>query len=256
MEWLQRGSRVSLIVVMVAVGCGPARGPLRYGSLVMGDRGLDYKPGIEVWTLPNKLTVAIAPDDRANIVSVDVRYRVGAAADPQGKTGLAHLVEHMMFELRSVPNGPTLAERLALVALGHNAYTTSDATHYSEIGLASSLDELLAIEATRMVVGCRGLDQATFERERAVVVQELAERGQRGRLDVGEALQRELFGAAHAYAHTAAGIDVARLALDDVCAFVDAYYAPATAILVVSGPPRGRGLAPDADRPRRSAHRR
>ena len=52
---------------------------VRYGSPAMGDRGLDYKPGIAWWTLPNKLTVAIAPDDRANIVSVDVRYLVGTA---------------------------------------------------------------------------------------------------------------------------------------------------------------------------------
>lgn len=236
MELLRSGSRASLIVVaVIAAGCGSSRGQLRYGSLAIGDRWLDYKPGIEWWTLPNHLTVAIAPDDRANLVSVDVRYLVGAAEDPPGKTGLAHLVEHMMFELRSAPKGPTLQDRLAVVALGHNAFTTSDATHYFEVGLATSLNELLAVEALRMGLGCRGLDQATFERERAVVVEELAQRGQRGKLEFRAALQRELFGTAHAYAHTAAGGDVAGLTLDDVCAFVDAYYAPANAILVAGG---------------------
>src|ERR1700749_4219102 len=122
MERLPRGL-IGLVVVVVAfgcgaIGCGTMRGQVRYGSLKLDERTLSYKPRIEWWGLPNGLTVAIAPDDRTNLVSVDVRYLVGAADDPPGKTGLAHLVEHLMFELRTTPDGPTLADRLALLALG------------------------------------------------------------------------------------------------------------------------------------------
>jgi zinc protease len=69
------------------------------------------------WKLANQLTVAMMPDQRVNLVSVEVRYLVGAADDPPGKTGLAHLVEHLMFARRAEPGGPEIADRLAAVAL-------------------------------------------------------------------------------------------------------------------------------------------
>lgn len=228
MGWLRHVWWIGIL----ALACYTPRVRVRFGSLRTGERAHAYKLGVETWTLDNHLTVAVTPDDRVNLVSVDVRYRVGSAEDPPGKTGLAHLVEHLLFEPRAVPGGPTLSERLAVAALTNNAYTNADATHFSELGLAASLDELLGVEATRMALGCHGLDEPAFERERAVVLQELAQRGQGG---LAEALPRTLFGPHHAYAHTPGGSDVARLTLADVCAFVDAYYGPDTAILVVGG---------------------
>lgn len=214
------------------VSCGHGRVALRIGSMQVGERNLDYSHGVESFKLPNGLTVALAPESRANLVSVDVRYLVGAVEDPAGKSGLAHLVEHMMFERRTSLDGPTLADRLAGAALYHNAATTWDATHYQDLALADRLDDLLAIEATRMAAGCAGLDDAALEHERAVVLQELAERGSS---EVASAILGDVFGADHRYAAGVGGRDVARLTLDDVCGFVDAHYAPRRAILVVSG---------------------
>ncbi|HEX4422315.1 MAG TPA: insulinase family protein [Kofleriaceae bacterium] len=215
----------------VAAGCS-ARSNVRFGSLTAAPRSLDYKPGIAWWTLPNKLKVAVMPDERVNLVSVDVRYLVGAADDPPGKTGLAHLVEHVMFARRIDPGGPKIGDELSAAGLQYNAYTNEDSTHYYTIGLAASLDRILAIEARRMAMGCDGLDQATVDHERAVVLEEVAQRGLARGL---EPLYRELFGAAHAYGHTSGGHDVASLTLDDVCRFIEAHYAPARAILVVGG---------------------
>ena len=238
MERLHRGSCCWTVVLgalvgLVSASCGSSRPTrIRYGSLVMGERAFNYRHGVESFTLPNGLMVALVPDAHANLVTVDVRYRTGAAEDPVGKTGLAHLVEHVTFEHRDEPGGPTLNDRLALAALDHNAETTWDTTHYRELALADKLDELLAIEATRMASGCTGLDQAAVEHERAVVLQELAERGVPSLLND---LMGDLFGATHRYAAGLGGTDVPAITLEDVCAVLTARYTPDQAILVIAG---------------------
>jgi zinc protease len=229
----QRGSHWWLTVIAIAlVSCGHGRASLRFGSMKVSERSFDYSPGVESFKLPNGLTVALSPEPRANLVAVDVRYLAGAIEDPAGKSGLAHVVEHMMFERRTSLDGPTLGDVLAGAALYHNAGTTWDATHYQDIALAGRLDDVLAIEATRMAGGCTGLDEAALERERAIVLQELA---QRGTSEVADAILGDVFGANHRYAAGVGGHDVARLTLDDVCGFLDAHYGPRRAILVVSG---------------------
>jgi zinc protease len=150
------GSSVAMLVALAA--CSSPRSNIRLGSLGPSRRSLDYDPGILSWKLANQLTVAMMPDPRVNLVSVEVRYLVGAAEDPPGKTGLAHLVEHLMFARRAEPGGPEVADQLAVAALHHNASTNWDSTHYIAIGLAPRLDDLLAIEAARMAGGCDGID--------------------------------------------------------------------------------------------------
>src|SRR5882724_10147293 len=113
MSFLRSSRSWWILMVMALAACTSPRRNVRFGSLVADQRSLDYKPGIVRWTLPNKLTVAAMPDDRANLVSVEVRYLVGAADDPPGKTGLAHLVEHIMLERRDEPSGPSVNNRLS-----------------------------------------------------------------------------------------------------------------------------------------------
>lgn len=185
---------------------------------------------VKWFTLPNGLTVAMLPDSHANLVSVDLRFKVGSAEDPPGKPGLAHLVEHLTFARRGEPDGPTLADRLQLISLGRNGYTTTDATHFYSVALAPELDQLLALEATRLDSGCRGIDQATFDRERAIVALEIKQRAR----PAAEAISAEVFGANHPYAHSSGG-SVAGLTLADACSFLDAHYAPDRAVLLVGG---------------------
>ncbi len=227
------GLRSSVTMLMLALtACSSPRWVVRLGSLDPSERSLDYNPGIVSWKLANQLTVAMMPDQRVNLVSVDVRYMVGAADDPPGKSGLAHLVEHLMFARRAGPGGPDVYNQLSAAALSYQAGTNWEWTHYITIGLAPRLDDLLAIEAARMGSGCDGIDEAAVVHERAVVLEELAERDA-GQVD--EALHQAVFGPGHVYSHSLGGRDVATLTRDDVCRFIDAYYAPSRAIVVVSG---------------------
>jgi len=190
----------------------------------------DYGTEAQWFKLPNGLTVGMLPDPQANLVSVDVRYKVGAASDPTGKPGLAHAVEHMTYATRAAPGGPTLGDRIHLATLDRNASTGVDATHYYEVALAPQLDQLLEFEATRLESGCRGISQAVFERELAIVALELRQRSFRGM----DAVLEDVFGPGHPYAHRSGG-SATGLTLDDACKFLADYYAPDRAVLIVGG---------------------
>src|ERR1051325_4568014 len=104
----------------------------------------------------NGLRFVIMPDTSTQLVEVDVRYDVGSREDPQGKAGLAHLVEHLMFQTR--PDGPETAplfKTIIDIATEFNAYTNWDTTHYHEMSRSENLDSLLKIEAMRMFYGCK-----------------------------------------------------------------------------------------------------
>ena len=159
---------------------------------------------------------------------------VGAAEDPVGKAGLAHLVEHMAFEL--LPKGaagPSLENLLGLVALEYNAYTTEDETHYYAEGLAPNLESLIAVEAVRMRASCEWVDEKRLARELGVVHNELGERNGAGARIVTRLLE-EVYGRGYSslrFDHT----ELANITRQDICSFFERYYRPASAILVVSG---------------------
>src|ERR1044071_2469064 len=183
--WGCRASGVAVLgaLAMIVAGGIPPRGPvvtahlLPSRGLLPDHRAMTYTPDVTWWSLPNGLTVMFAPDPQTNVVRVDLRVMAGAGDEPPGKSGLAHLVEHMMFNQRAEPDGPTIADRIETVALDSNAFTTTDATHFYAVALAPDVDRLLAIEASRLALGCRGLAPGTFAREASVVGQELGQRG-------------------------------------------------------------------------------
>ncbi len=102
-------------------------------------------------TLANGLRFVVMPDLTTKLVEVDVRYDVGSREDPIGKSGLAHLVEHLMFQAR--PDGPTsppLFKAIMDRSTFFNAYTNWDTTHYMTQSQAFNLDAMLKIESMRM----------------------------------------------------------------------------------------------------------
>src|SRR5262245_9659223 len=126
----------------------------------------------------NGLRFVIVPDATTQMVEVDVRYDVGSREDPEGKAGIAHLVEHLMFQQR--PDGPTtppLMHFLDQLTVFFNAFTNWDTTHYMTSSRVDMLDALLKIEAMRMYFGCKTISEAEFEREREVVRNEIRWRG-------------------------------------------------------------------------------
>ena len=182
------------------------------------------------------MTVAAVPDTNTNLVQVDMRYTVGAAEDPKGKEGLAHLVEHIMFELRGQDSPATITERLRETSLFHNATTTWDATNYTSTGAADNLEALLAIERDRLAADCSMLSEELLIREREVVRQEIAWR-HGDKPTARDILRSELLGESHAYTSPVGGSDtsVASIERADVCKFMEEHYAPNRSMLVVSG---------------------
>src|SRR5579871_5622727 len=121
--------------------------------------------------LPNGLKVITSLDRTTPNVTVQVWYGVGAKNDPPGRSGFAHLFEHLMFKgTRDMP--PEYFDRLTEDVGGfNNASTADDYTEYHEVIPANHLERLLWAEAERM--GGLVVDQAIFTSERAVVEEEL-----------------------------------------------------------------------------------
>lgn len=219
-------------VLLMLVACGP-RLP-RFGSLEPDARALKVETTIRVLELSNGMQVALAPDPRTNLVSVDMRYHVGAAQDPVDKVGLAHFVEHATFLFPSGGNGATIWDRMTGLALWQNAATSWDYTHYMSTALAERVDALLELEAQRLQARCETLDDKQVVRERDVVLAEEAQRRTEV-TDVQAELGIAVWGVGHPYARPLTSRDMAHATKRDVCAFFDAYYVPKRATLVVTG---------------------
>lgn len=224
---------LGLGTALVALGACASPFP-NFGGLVADGRTLHVESSLQVVQVSNGLRVVLAPDRRTNLVSVDVRYNVGAAQDPAGKEGLAHLIEHLTFLGPGTGDGATVFDKLSSLSLWFNAYTNHDVTHYSSVGLAARIDALLELEARRMELDCSRIPAALFARERDVVVAEDAQRSNGWTL-LGRQLNRAVWGADHPYARPVSSQDIARVTQEQACAFHSAFYAPDRAVLVVAG---------------------
>jgi zinc protease len=187
---------------------------------------------ISTRTLPSGLRVVVVDDPNAAAVHVTMRYRIGAIDDGE-HPGMAHLVEHLMFQ--QVLDGQSLFTHLEDNATYFNAATTLDATTYVTRAPARELDRLLAIEAVRLEDRCKTITDAAFEREREVVINELKQRDQA--TEVYAVIHRALYPDGHAYRQSAGGSieSVGAITRDQACKFVDSYYSPRNAVLVISG---------------------
>lgn len=185
--------------------------------------------------LPNGLEVYSIQDRSAPTVAIHVWYRVGSKDDPEGRSGFAHLFEHIMF--KSTKNMPAeMLDRLTEDVGGfNNATTLDDATAYYEVVPSNYLETLLWAEAERL--GSLTVDQASFSSERDVVKEEFRFRilaPPYGRLFY--AIERESF-AKHPYLRPGIGsieqLDAATI--EDVRAFHGTFYRPDNAVLIVAG---------------------
>jgi zinc protease len=196
----------------------------------------DYVLETVDYTLPNGLRVILAEDSSAPVVAVDIWYHVGGANDPEGRSGFAHLFEHMMFEgSANIADGEwdTLLEP---IGARNNAYTANDKTAYWEVAPSHELPRILWMEADRM----RSLQvtEESYENQRAVVIQEYNQRV--GNAPYGIANLRlftQPMAGYEPYARPVIGSveDLQSAPFDEVKAFHDTYYKPNNANLVVVG---------------------
>ncbi len=186
--------------------------------------------------LANGLKVFTARDTTTPNVTVQVWYGVGSKDDPEGRSGFAHLFEHLMFKAtRNMPN-ETLDRLTEDVGGFNNASTYDDFTNYYEVVPANHLERLLWAEADRL--GSLVIDEAVFASERDVVKEELRQRvlaDPYGRLFALYVPQQSF--TSHPYKRPGIGsieeLDAATV--DDVRAFHATYYRPDNAALIVAG---------------------
>ncbi len=186
----------------------------------------------------NGLRFVLMPDETTQLVEVDVRYDVGSREDPPGKAGLAHLVEHLMFQQK--PDGPTtppLMQAINDITTFFNAYTNWDTTHYMMTARIENLDALLKIEAMRMHYGCESISKEEFEREREVVRNEIRQRSGTAEGQIPQLVMSAIYPKGHAYERMIGGDDsqLTSITLEDACKFMKEYYTPANATLIIAG---------------------
>ena len=188
--------------------------------------------------LPNGLRLIVAEDHLAPVVAVNLWYNVGSKHEEPGKTGFAHLFEHVMFQ-GSAHVGK--AEHMALVqgAGGTlNGTTWLDRTNYFETLPSHQLELALWLEADRMGTLLEALSQENLDNQREVVKNE--KRWSYDNRPYGtwnEKILGHLFPEDHPYHHPTIGSmeDLDAASLDDVKAFFATYYAPNNAVLSVAG---------------------
>ncbi|MBI2827811.1 MAG: insulinase family protein [Acidobacteria bacterium] len=189
----------------------------------------------EIATLPNGLRVILSEDHSTPIVHVSVWYHVGSKNERLGRTGFAHLFEHMMFKGSKNVEPESHTSLISSVGGRSNAYTTEDTTVFWQTLPAHYLPLALWLEADRMAT--LRVDDAAFRREREVVKEERRMRIENqpyGRLS--EIIYDHAF-VAHPYKHPTIGsmADLEAASIADVRDFHGTYYVPENATVTVVG---------------------
>ncbi|MBA3517957.1 MAG: insulinase family protein [Rhizobiales bacterium] len=192
-------------------------------------------PNAVEFTLKNGMQVAVIPDHRAPVVTHMVWYRVGAADETGGQSGIAHFLEHLMFKGTEAHPGEEFRQRVAAIGGDENAFTSSDFTAYFQRVAKENLGEMMVFEADRMTNLVLGDEMVATERD--VVLNERRDRVEKNPdAMLNEALVRILY-LNHPYGRPIIGWNHEIRALDRYTAldFYKRYYTPNNAVLVVSG---------------------
>jgi zinc protease len=190
---------------------------------------------IQQYLVGNGLRVLMLEDHSAPVINLQIWYHIGSKDEKPGRTGFAHLFEHLMFK-GSAHVGPDEHSRIVEAAGGFdNAYTNDDVTVYWQTFPSNYLERVIWLEADRM--GSLKVDDANFKSEREVVKEERRvgiENSPYGR--VAEDLADAAF-AVHPYKHTTIGSmeDLSKASLQDVREFYNTYYRPDNATMVIAG---------------------
>lgn len=189
-------------------------------------------------TLPNGLTLIVHEDHSVPVVATNVWYLVGSGDEDVGRTGFAHLFEHVMFMGSEHAPYPEFDTRLEAAGVSNNGTTNEDRTAYFEWGPSNSVPLMLWLEADRMGWLLPTMDQPKLDAQRDIVKNERRQGVENQPYGISQdILAPALYPKGHPYSWPVIGsmADLSAASLDDVKGFFQKYYAPNNAVIVVAG---------------------
>lgn len=189
------------------------------------------------FVLDNGLTLIVHEDHKAPIVAVNVWYHVGSKNEPEGRSGFAHLFEHLMFNGSEHFNDDYFQALERVGATDMNGTTNEDRTNYFQNVPTSALDVALWMESDRMGHLVGAIDQGKLDEQRGVVQNEKRQGENQPYGQVWNKITAATWPANHPYSHTVIGSmdDLNAASLDNVKDWFKTYYGPNNAVLVVAG---------------------
>lgn len=191
----------------------------------------------ERFTLPNGLTLLVHEDHKAPIAAVNVWYHVGSKNEKPGKSGFAHLFEHLMFNGSENFNDDYFQALERIGGTDLNGTTNSDRTNYFQNVPVSALDQVLFLESDRMGHLLGAIDQAKLDEQRGVVQNEKRQGENQPYGKQRDLLTRAMYPKGHPYSWTVIGEmeDLNAASLEDVQEWFKSYYGAANAIIAIAG---------------------
>jgi len=189
------------------------------------------------FTLPNGLRVIVHTDRKAPIVAVNIWYHVGSKDEPSGRSGFAHLFEHLMFNGSENYPGEFFAPFKQVGVTDQNGTTNVDRTNYFENVPTTALDTALWMESDRMGHLLGAVDQKTLDEQRGVVQNEKRQGMNQPYGQLREIISHTMYPEGHPYHHTTIGSlnDLNAAKLEDVKTWFKTWYGPNNAVLVLAG---------------------
>src|SRR5690606_37300487 len=233
-----RRPRASILGFALAAAIGGSFTP----GLVFADAGQAAAEQVEIayeqFTLPNGLTVIVHEDHKAPIVAVNIWYGVGSKNEPAGRSGFAHLFEHLMFNGSENHPGEYFAPFEQAGATDMNGTTNGDRTNYFQNVPTTALDMALWMESDRMGHLLGATDQKSLDEQRGVAQNEKrqGENQPYGRR-ISAKIVEALYPAGHPYSWQTIGsmADLDAATLEDVKTWFKSWYGPNNAVLVLAG---------------------
>lgn len=191
----------------------------------------------ETFELANGLTVLVHTDHSTPTVFVGMWYGVGSKDEPEGKTGFAHLFEHLMFQSSENHDGEFFSPFTDAGATGMNGTTNADRTNYYATVPSGAIDMALWMESDRMAHLLGAVTQDVLDEQRDVVKNEKRQRETRPYAKMGDMIRAGLYPVDHPYRHSTIGSmdDLEAASLEDVHAWFDKYYGASNVVMVLAG---------------------
>ena len=236
------GAALALLAIACATQAAPVPTaamdpPPKADASASGLQLQDIDISHEEFTLDNGLRVIVHTDRKAPIVAMNTWYHVGSKDEPEGKTGFAHLFEHLMFQGSANYNDEYFKALNEVGATGINGTTNFDRTNYFQTVPTGALERMLWLESDRLTHLLDAIDQAKLDEQRDVVKNEKRQRENQPFGKQWDYVFRGIFPPGHPYRHSVIGSmeDLDAATLEDVYDWFERYYGASNVVVVLAG---------------------